>query len=83
MNVVIAVTKACNHCGELKKELEKIGIAYTVKYFEEHPELLVKFKIKHSPLIIVDGEVVFNGMPPISALQEYFNNKKRLYNQPS
>ena len=65
MNVIIAATKECRHCSMIKKELRKIGIDNSVHYFEEHSELVKRFNIKHSPLVIVDDEVVFNGMPNI------------------
>ena len=72
MNVIIAATKACRHCPMIKEELTKLGLDCSVQYFEDHPELLKRFNIKHSPLIIVDDEVVFNGMPTMSALEKYF-----------
>jgi len=83
MNVILAVTKNCRHCLMLKKELERIGVNYTIHYFEEHPDLVEKVNIKHSPLIIADDEVVFNGMPSISALEKYFDNKKKNHVPPS
>jgi hypothetical protein len=33
--------------------------------------------IDHSPLIIVDDEVIFNGMPTMSAMEKYFMRKKQ------
>ena len=72
MNVIIAATKACRHCPMIKEELTKLGLDCSVQYFEDHPELLKRFNIKHSPLIIVDDEVVFNGMPTMSELEKYF-----------
>ena len=63
MNIVIAATKTCNHRPLLEKELKSAGLDYQVKYFEEHPEVIEKFKIKTSPLLIVDDELVSVGMP--------------------
>lgn len=77
MNVIIAATKACRHCPMIKKELRKHGIDSSVHYFEEHPELVERYNIKHSPLIIVDDEVIFNGMPTISAMEKYFMSRKQ------
>ena len=77
MNVIIAATKACRHCPMIKKELRKLGIDSSVHYFEEHPELVERYNIKHSPLIIVDDEVIFNGMPTISAMEKHFMSRKQ------
>ena len=82
MKVIIAATKACHHCPMIKRELKRLSIDSSVCYFEEHPELVERYNIKHSPLIIVDDEVVFNGMPTISALERYFNNKNRSHKPP-
>jgi hypothetical protein len=35
------------------------------------------YNIKHSPLIIVDDEVVFNGMPTMSGLEKYFIDRNQ------
>jgi len=83
MNVIIAATKACHHCPMIKTELQRLGIDNSVYYFEEHPELVERYNIKHSPLIIVDDEVVFNGMPSISAIENYFINRKQNDNRSS
>ena len=68
MNVIIAPTKSCRHCPMIKKELRKLGVDSSVHYFEEHPELVERYNIKHSPLIIVDDVVIFNGMPNLFQL---------------
>ena len=77
MNVIIAPTKSCRHCPMIKKELRMLGIDSSVHYFEEHPELVEKYNIRNSPIIIVDEEVIFNGMPTISAMEKYFMNRKQ------
>ena len=76
MEVILAVTKTCNHCPVLERELKKLGVPYCVRYHEDHPEMIEKYKLKHSPVVIVDGEVIFNGMPNLSALREFFLEKK-------
>ena len=78
MNVVIAVTKQCQHCPIIKRELRQLEIPYSVHYLDAHPEWIEKFGLRGSPNIIVDGELVFRKMPEISALRNYFRDKKRL-----
>jgi len=63
MNITIAATKTCNHRPLLEQQLQDAGLDYTVKYFDEHPEVIEKFKVKTSPLLIVDDELVSVGMP--------------------
>lgn len=74
MDVIIAVTKSCQHCGILKRELEKMQVPYKVHYIEDHPEWVEKFNLKGSPNVIVDGELIFRKMPEITAFRKYFGN---------
>ena len=57
MEILIAATKACPNRSLLEHQLQNAWLPYQVVYFEEHPELLEKYHIKHSPLLIVDGKV--------------------------
>ena len=63
MEIIIAATKTCKHRPLLEKELQDVGLEYSVKYFSEHPEIIEKYKLKTSPLLFVDGELVSVGMP--------------------
>lgn len=76
MKVELAVTRSCHHCSLLESEFREMGIPYAILYLEDDPETQKKHGIKSSPNIIVDGEVVFRGMPSIPALREYFAGKK-------
>ena len=73
MNVMIMATKDCSHCKNLSKELEDIGIEHNVIYCEEVPDLVKKYSIRHSPNLIVDGEVVFRKQPTEDELKALFN----------
>ncbi len=77
MNVEIIVTRTCHHCRTLESELKAMGIPYSVRYIKEDKEFQKKYQVKGSPNIMVNGELVFRGMPAISDLREYFkkNNK--------
>lgn len=74
MNITIAATKTCNHRPLLEQQLQDAGLPYKLQYFDEHPEIIEKFKIKTSPLLIVDGELVSVGMPESGIID---NLKKR------
>lgn len=71
-NVVILATRSCQHRPVLEKYLKHLGIEYKVKYFENHPEKFEQLGLRHSPNLIVDGEVVFKDMPSLQTLRQTF-----------
>ncbi|MCF8105353.1 MAG: thioredoxin family protein [Desulfohalobiaceae bacterium] len=75
MNVELAVTRSCYHCPILEEELKKMGIPYSIRYVEDDAALQEKYNIRGSPNILVDGELVFRGMPSLSTLRAYFRGK--------
>lgn len=75
MNVEIAVTRSCQHCSIIETELKELGIPYSIRYAEDDVEFQNKHNIKGSPNILVDGELIFRGMPAISDLRAYFKKK--------
>lgn len=75
MDVMIIATKACTHRPHLEKELESLHIPYRVYFTEDHPDLVEKFSIRHSPNLIVDDEVVFRKQPTEAELHAFFSSK--------
>lgn len=69
MEVMIIGTRTCTHCRGLERELRDLGIPYEVCFVEEHPELVARYGIRHSPNLVVDGEVAFRGQPTESELK--------------
>jgi len=63
MDIIIAATKTCHIRPLLEKELQDVGLKYSVKYFSDHPEIIKEHKLKTSPLLIVDGKLFSVGMP--------------------
>jgi len=76
MDVMIIATKACMHRVNLEKELECLHIPYRVYFVEDCDDLVQKFSIRHSPNLIVDGEVVFRKQPTEVELHAYFDTRK-------
>ena len=76
MDVIIIATKTCMHRKDLEKELESLGISYSVCFVEDCTDLVQKFGIRHSPNLIVDDEVVFRKQPTEVELHAYFDAKK-------
>ena len=57
MQVQIIATRACSHRPNLEHELSQLGVAYEVLYVEEQPNAVERFDIRHSPNLVIDGEV--------------------------
>ncbi len=74
MDVMIIATNGCSHCTNLSKELDDLGVEHKLVYAEDEAELCEKLAIRHSPNLIVDGEVVFRKQPTEHELRELFNS---------
>lgn len=72
MDVMIIATKSCSHCANISKELDDIKIPHKVVYAEDEIELCQKLNIRHSPNLIVDGEVIFRRQPTEEELRKLF-----------
>jgi len=73
MDVMIIATKNCSHCNNLSRELKDLGVEYKLYYAEDEPELVKKLDIRHSPNLVVDGEVKFRRQPSEQELRECLN----------
>jgi hypothetical protein len=74
MNIILAATKTCNLRPLLEQELQDTGLDYRLKYFDEHPDLIKKFKIKTSPLLIVNGKLISVRMPEHGKVKQLRGN---------
>lgn len=70
MNITIIATKQCSHRADLTKELDDLGVEYQLVYAEDAPDLVRKLSIRHSPNLVLDGEVVFRRLPTPTELRE-------------
>ena len=69
---MIIATKNCAHCANMSKELDDIKIKHAIVYAEDDVELCQKLAIRHSPNLVVDGEVVFRRQPTEDELRTLF-----------
>jgi len=76
MDIIVAATKSCNFRPILEQELKDEGLDYEVKFYEEHPEIFEKYKLKKSPLLICNGELVSVGMPTHEKILELCDKAK-------
>lgn len=72
MEVMIIATKTCTHCPNLSRELNDLGIEHTIVYAEDDPGLCQKLGIRHSPNLVVDGEVQYRRQPTEQELRQLF-----------
>jgi glutaredoxin len=63
MKITILATKSCKHRPILEEQLQDSGLQYVTNYFEDHPELVERYQLKRSPVLLVNDEVVSVGMP--------------------
>ncbi len=74
MNVTIIATKSCSHRPTMEKELRDLGIEYDLIYAEDHPEIINRYTIRHSPVLVIDDEVVCSGLPSEGDLEVLFSH---------
>ena len=72
MNVRIIATRDCSHYHNLERELKDLGVVYEVLFVEDHPEIVQRYSIRHSPNLVVDDEVVFRRQPTEGELPPLF-----------
>ena len=72
MDVQLLVTHTDFCLPNLKRNLDEVGINYSVEYIEENPDIVASNHIRHSPNIIVNGSLIFREQPTIAELRIYF-----------
>lgn len=72
MKVQIIATRQCSHRANLERELNDLGISYELVFVEENPDLLSRYQIRHSPNLVVNGQVVCRGQPTEAQLRDLF-----------
>ncbi len=70
MDVMIVATRQCSHCPNLSKELDALGVPHRIVFVEDDPVLAEALAIRHSPNLVVDGQVVFRGQPSENELRQ-------------
>lgn len=75
MDVLIVATKNCAHYRNMSKELDVLGIAHRIVYVEDDAEFCQQLGIRHSPNLVIDGEVIFRKQPDEDELRTVFSAK--------
>ena len=72
MKVNIIATKSCSHRVNIEREFQVLGIRYQVLFVEEHPDVVTKDGLRHSPYVLVDDQLIFDDQPGQAELRAYF-----------
>ncbi|MDX1441209.1 MAG: thioredoxin family protein [Nitrosopumilaceae archaeon] len=72
MKVEVLTTPDCINCKNLERLLDTFEIKYALVDVTEKPEYLQKYPIFTAPGLVVDGKLVFTGVPNKEKLKEIF-----------
>lgn len=78
MNVLIIATKSCHHRPEMERWLREMDLDYHIVYIEDEPERAERFQIQHSPSLIIDEELIFEGMPSFEEFEQRLSREVAL-----
>lgn len=53
MKIMLLTNRQC-HCVDVEQGLEALGLRYTRRDLEDHPDIAQRFGIRHCPTLIVD-----------------------------
>jgi protein-disulfide isomerase len=62
---------------DFEKRNEEIRHSLFRVLLRKTPRNAAKYKIRYSPVVIVDDRVVFNGMPSIPEMEKIFSGRKQ------
>ncbi len=69
MKVEVLTTPGCSNCKVLEDMLDKLEISYELIDVTEKPEFLEKFPIFMAPGLVIDGKLMFTGIPKLEDLK--------------
>ena len=72
MKIEVLTTPGCSNCKVLEDMLEKLGISYDLIDVTKKPEFLEKFPIFMAPGLVIDGKLMFTGIPKLEDLKKAF-----------
>jgi glutaredoxin len=70
VKVEILTTPGCVSCSKVEKMLDEMKVKYKVYDITEKPELLEKYKFYTAPGVVINGKLVFSGVPSLKDLKK-------------
>ncbi len=77
MQIQLLVTKNDFSLSNLRQEMAALGLSYEVLYIEEHPGLVEAHQVRHSPNVLVNGQLAFRRQPSEGELRHYIEGLAR------
>lgn len=70
MKVQILTTPGCSGCARVEKMLDQMNVKYGVVDVTKNPKILQKYPIISAPGIVINGRLVFTGVPKENELRK-------------
>lgn len=61
--IILFATRSCPHRPVMESWLEELGVDYRLAYVEDHEGEAERYAVRQSPSLVIDDELVFQGMP--------------------
>jgi len=83
VKIEILVSPRCAYCDAVKRHVYKIveelkaqKISVNVKEIDviKHPEIMLKYEIKSTPALAIDGKLTFIGVPREDDIRRYIES---------
>ena len=68
--IIVFATRSCPHRPVMESWLEELGADYRLAYVEDHAREAERYTVRRSPSLVIDDELVFQGMPSKAELGE-------------
>ena len=76
MNITLLVTKTDYCLPNLECEFQNLGLNYHIEYIEDCPDIMARYKIRHSPNVFINGDLAFREQPSPQELRSYVESLK-------
>lgn len=61
--ITLFATRSCPHRPVMERWLKELGLEYRLAYVEDHEREADRYRVRQSPSLVVDDELVFRGLP--------------------
>lgn len=73
VKVEILTTPGCVSCTKVEKMLDELKVKYKVFDITKKPDLLAKYKFYTAPGVVINGKLIFSGVPSMNDLKKALN----------
>lgn len=69
-DITLFATRSCVHRPLMESWFKELGVDYRLAYVEDHEAEARRYGVHQSPSLVIDGELVFHGMPSKQEFRE-------------